>query len=681
MAKNGSPKVELEQVLALKTCPDVGTDALRASYDLAYPSRSLAEWRGYLTTLLYSLGALLSIWGLSVCVNYYWPEMSDEQRCGVFALSTLLSFLIAGRHGRRSVPGKVALGSASVLIGCLIYVADDAYNLAEAYQLLALWSSCVFPLAVAAQFAPLWLFTIGLLNVTLNALCDEFMGGWLRRHGPFLASLLFNLGLLTIWEIGTSRGRRWLGRKIFPPILSLIALTPLTLSLGAQLADPHTSLARLTVPLVTIAATWFVLFSYFTVVRRDSGVLATQFGSMIFVCSGYLARHIFVTERHFNYLLFASLVVMQITFALGLLRKLSRKSGESSEGATSVVPATRKWLAGLATDGHITSEQIESLEEFLAQRNYVTSNLFAQIFSTVGATLAAVSLWIYLVVSGYVSQVNGVQAGLVICVLACVMTWLRRASFSNLSLTLGLCGQWTVLVGLIWEKVEHPEFCLAMAGLQLGFVLLYQENIGRFLSVNFAGISVWSWLISEAPAPALEGMVILVAAMLSYLWLRQKSLVLGLMGRAHNPVAMGLATLLLGLLSTTLDSQPAPLIGISSAIGLVAITLATSRVLKSNFWALLVLMIFGILTATDPGIIASVLICQLAFSRRQFRLQILGLISLLTFGIAFFNGWGFYELEKSAALLGTGLAFLLLAKWAESLSHQEECENRPEDAE
>lgn len=667
MVDDRQVQIEAEQLLVLKKDPQVSKQAIERAFELAFPEPSGREWGSFLLRLFYSLGGALFLVGLFFFVDHFWESMNYSLRCLFFGSTTLLCAILAQRKGRKTVAGKVGMTCASVLLGGFLIVSSKVAQTGDWYLILTLWSVLILPWCIAAEFAPLWLFATTLFNVTLWPVCAEFFGPWFfREHYMDIAILALNFGLLASWELGFKQGRRWMGRRWFPPILTLIALTPITLTIAGLVGGSRFSELLSPVGLV-MALTWAGLLSYFSGIRRDVSVLSLTLGSCVAVGAGALWSFLAHSNDPLSLLVFAAGLVVEVSAAIGLLRKLAPPLPVAGGDANREQTALKVWLGKLATEGLIKTEQLEGLGKAIQVQDEVALPWFVRAMTGFGAFLASVFLVLYLYVDEVVNRENGLLFGLAFCIFACVISRVRSDLLRQSGLSLSLCGQLVVLITLFLHSRTPAEIALSMLGLEFALSVYYKGAFGRFLAVNSAGICGAIWISEVAPIFCQDLYIIAIAGVALFLWYRQLDILMGPLGKAHGPVSLAMVNLLFVLLLTTLNRGSGfHEAGLLAAAGLGVLCVYFAHLMGAPERTIFGLAVAGMLCSSAPGVMAAVLVLLIGFYRRNQTLQGLAILFLLAFGSAFYYYLALGLLPKSLVLMGTGCIFLTMARGLEA---------------
>lgn len=665
MENDKQVQIETEQLLALRSNQHISQKVLMRAYELAFPEPSKAEWQRFLVGVFYTLGGALVVCGLLFLTDHFWADLSYPQRCGLFGVSTLLSAAAAWRLGRHATSGKVAMTCTSLLLGGLLVVASRVYDTGDWYLILSIWCLLILPYCLLAEFAPLWLFATALFNVTLYALCREFLDPWFFQFHYFeIAVLLLNLALLAAWEIGFWQGRTWMGRRWFPPLLTMVALGPLILAAAALALGWNGELSQL-YPLVPgVLVSWAILLFYYSKVRRDVSVLSLTLGSGVVLGTSILWRFLQGSDEPAALLILAIGIVTQSSMALGILRNLAPALPADPKAPAQETPDVKIWLGQLATEGLISSHQAEEMGVAMRVQNEAALPWFVRALTGFGAFVASVFLLLYLLLVGAVTSDNGVIFGLGMCAVASLLARVLKSELvSQACFALSLCGQLTAWLVFAFNHDSRAETALFMAGLELVLVAAYPSAFGRFLAANLSGLFLAQWLSLVAPTLALDVFVLLVAGLATFLWLRQHEILIGPLGPVHAPISLALVSLLFALLlSTITNTFHLPQIGLVGALGLTFFALLAAQRMEAPRPILIGLAAIGLICSSAPGVMAAVLVLSLGFYRRNQTLKGSAILFLLAFGSAYYYHLALSLLVKSVVLILTGLIFLLMAK-------------------
>ena len=270
--------------------------------------------------------------------------------------------------------------------------------------------------------------------------------------------------------------------------------------------------------------------------------------------------------------------------------------------------------------------------------------------------------------------------GLVCCTAA---TWVRRARegvfVEQLALAVALMGQGLV-IGAATQLTDSVRWgaavTLALAGVML---VAYPDRVQAFLSASM-GVFAALFLVRVLRVPLAADVALLAVALLAHAALLGKARLLrGVLGARTAATLAGLVTaLLLALLLRSqadvyralLDAAPGAARSALLTVGLALLLLATgasalreggaAQPREALVLAGLTVALLALLTLQTPGIVGAAGVMALAFHRRSPVLVGLAIVFALLAGTAHYYDLSLTLLQKSGALVGSGLLLLAL---------------------
>ncbi|PVY76255.1 putative membrane protein DUF2157 [Tamilnaduibacter salinus] len=176
-----------------------------------------AEWVRFLDRCLLWLGVLALSVAAVFFIAYNWDGMGRTGRFALLEGGLVVVIATYWTQARKPRVAAALLAMACLLVGALLALFGQTYQTgADPWQLFALWAAVIIPWVAVARNAGLWLFWVGLLNLSVG-LYYESGGGWLfgdwgRIIAAQWAQFLLNVAVLVLWEGGlmvTRRGARW----------------------------------------------------------------------------------------------------------------------------------------------------------------------------------------------------------------------------------------------------------------------------------------------------------------------------------------------------------------------------------------------------------------------------------------------------------------------------------------
>ncbi|MGO2240706.1 MAG: DUF2157 domain-containing protein [Halomonas sp.] len=286
------------------------------------------DWAIFVDRLLLWLGGLALAFAVLFFIAYNWVEMGRWLRFGVVQAAVLLAVGIAVWAKTRLTLQRVALTSATLLVGVLLALFGQVYQTgADPWQLFFTWALLTLLWVWVARFELLWILWLGLLNLAVGLYFRTWGGpfGALANSDAALWGLLgVNTLALIFWEWGAYSGRwgegRWAARLLSAG--SGVPITLLFMSLIAEMQPMWSSV-------LVIYPLW--LAALYTVYRHwlpDLFMIAGGCVSVIAVVTWLLARYwLWEGEWQAGSLLLMTIVVLAMgTGAVVWLKRLHRET-------------------------------------------------------------------------------------------------------------------------------------------------------------------------------------------------------------------------------------------------------------------------------------------------------------------------------------------------------------------
>jgi uncharacterized membrane protein len=241
--------------------------ALSRALELAVATPDETAWHRFLSRALALLGAGLILAGTACMVAYNWTRVGRFGKFGVVELAIVVA-AIAGWRMLPRLTGQIAIAVAAVLVGPLLVVYGQTYQTgADPYGLFLVWLGLILPWVIVAQFSPLWLFAIGLLDVSVMLYWSQAMEGHFARDALPVAIGAIHVLALVGWEF-----QRRLTDRYSPPLIAAAGFWALFLS-AAKFALDTSSLgidaAMDTTGLVMLAASIAGVLYFYRRIRPD----------------------------------------------------------------------------------------------------------------------------------------------------------------------------------------------------------------------------------------------------------------------------------------------------------------------------------------------------------------------------------------------------------------------------
>ena len=320
-----------EVLEALHRSGQLSPAAFARALSLSCASPSAQRWRRLLDWLLLGLGVTLLLVGVVLLVAFNWAALPAFVKLGLVAALITSAAFGAWHFDLSTLPGRLSLTGAAVLIGPLLAIYGQTYQTgADPWQLFLAWAALGALWAVISNFAPLQLIELVLVDVTF-ALFWEQVGSpedsW-RSTEATMTLVLGGLQLLA-WagaELGAHRGLdwlqgRWLHRLLAVATLGLFGATCAPVVVGSSSEHPAEY-----VGLLALIALLVAMFAYFTQVKRDLFMVAAALAAAMSLITFSFGR--VLLEHHVDVgevFVLGVFIITEVGSAAWLLRGLHRR--------------------------------------------------------------------------------------------------------------------------------------------------------------------------------------------------------------------------------------------------------------------------------------------------------------------------------------------------------------------
>ncbi len=246
-------------------------DALRISK--LTPDKT--AWFSFLDRFLLVVGAVLLVSALTFFIAYNWTEMSRLAKFALVEACIVLAVFAYWKVGTQQLSAKIALLTASLLLGVLLALYGQTYQTgADPWQLFFNWALLILPWVFIAQFHVLWMVFLFLLNLSLVLYIDTFG----RLFGLFFVSELhlfwslfaLNAVALVVWEY-MSQTKVWLQSVWATRLLAVVSGASITIVVVNSIIGAS---VYAIVPWLVWLGYLGVLYAYYRLKKPDLFMLA-----------------------------------------------------------------------------------------------------------------------------------------------------------------------------------------------------------------------------------------------------------------------------------------------------------------------------------------------------------------------------------------------------------------------
>ena len=353
----------------------------------------------------------------------------------------------------------------------------------------------------------------------------------------------------------------------------------------------------------------------------------------------------------------------------------------------------------LSKDKLISEEdKIRSLEILNAEPTE-SSPWFVQLLTGFGAWIAAVMFVLFFAVSGIVDDhVGAIVAGIILLVIALLVSIRSQQPMSifpdQLLLATSLTGHALVIGGLALEFEKQLYIAAIVAVLlSLCFLFLYQNRPHKFIStwILSGGLWVLATELGIQPIVCMALLVVLVAALSAWMWMKESHYLTGRWKSIGRPVQYALTIALLageriverfysifwysgswtqGDGITTIFPY-LKVVSVGLFLVLVYVIITILKRLKIDWKSIIGagLLVFALILSfvfyQSPSIIAALIVLLIGIERGNRILVPLAIIGLIYFYSDYYYSMDMTLMKKSLILMGSGL-FMLAGGWLAS---------------
>ena len=253
--------------------------ALSRALALAVATPDEAAWHRFLSRTLALLGAGLILSGTVCFIAYNWTRVGRFGKFGVIELAIVAAAIVGWRMLPR-LTGQMAIAVAAVLVGPLLAVYGQTYQTgADPYGLFLAWLGLMLPWVIVAEFSPLWVFAIGLLDLTVILYWSQVIEGGVASDALPIVIGAIHLLALAGWEL-----QRRLTDRRSPHLIAVVGFAALFVTAakfvvtyprfvmtdtGFVAVDPAALRALNAVGLVALAASIAGVLYFYRRIRPD----------------------------------------------------------------------------------------------------------------------------------------------------------------------------------------------------------------------------------------------------------------------------------------------------------------------------------------------------------------------------------------------------------------------------
>ncbi len=277
------------------------------------------SWQKFLKILFLSLGAGFVVSGIFFFFAYNWEGLNKFFKLGLMEGLLCVSIACITIFKPNLIIKRTLLTAASVLVGVFFMVFGQIYPTgADAFDFFSAWVIFISLWVLISDFAPLWLFYIGLINIAIILYTQMEISG-LSATTILTMLFVFNFIVLLISNWGLKTIKKFNVPSWFSYVIALKAISFATIGtiVGIYSEKGVDFLVLILIQLLTF--TFGVIYS---LKNRNGFYLAIIAFSLIIAISNVFIK---ISTEAAMLLLTCAFIVASVTFLIKLLIGLQKK--------------------------------------------------------------------------------------------------------------------------------------------------------------------------------------------------------------------------------------------------------------------------------------------------------------------------------------------------------------------
>lgn len=156
----------------------------------------LQDWSRFVRILLLTLGIGFTIAGIIFFFAYNWEDLPKAAKLSLTGGLLIATTVLSLRPQFDPMIRNILLTAAAALVGVLFAVYGQIYQTgANAYDFFLAWTVFISIWVLAANFPPLWVLYLLLINTTILLYADQVANHW---SDTFVFTILFLVNLVAL---------------------------------------------------------------------------------------------------------------------------------------------------------------------------------------------------------------------------------------------------------------------------------------------------------------------------------------------------------------------------------------------------------------------------------------------------------------------------------------------------
>ena len=224
---------------------------------------SQQDWSRFVRILLLTLGIGFTVAGIIFFFAYNWEALPKFAKLSITGGLLIATTLLSLRPQFDPLIRNILLTASAALVGVLFAVYGQIYQTgANAYDFFLAWTVFISIWVLAANFPPLWVLYLLLINTTILLYADQVANHWSDKL-VFTILFLVNLVALIVSKVLLKAGKTiptWFTNLVALAAISFSTIGITTGIFGNQ--DPSFWLLLLLAALAYAAGIWYGLHQH-----------------------------------------------------------------------------------------------------------------------------------------------------------------------------------------------------------------------------------------------------------------------------------------------------------------------------------------------------------------------------------------------------------------------------------
>jgi len=161
------------------------------------------RWFNFLNYGWLILGTSHLLVGIFFFFAYNWNDLGDITKFIIVQSLLIIGLIAVTILNLKTLSGKILLMATALVIGALFALFGQVYQSpADSYTLFLTWAVAILGWVILSNFAALWLFWLGLLNLTAMLYWEQFVSNiYSSQQSPLYFTIVCCLNLLAfgVW--------------------------------------------------------------------------------------------------------------------------------------------------------------------------------------------------------------------------------------------------------------------------------------------------------------------------------------------------------------------------------------------------------------------------------------------------------------------------------------------------